>query len=184
MLAVAKRGMPCIMFEHLDVLIVDQIGKNISGPGMDPNITHTYLPGAAISEELRAKRATRVVIFDLTEETHGAAMGIGMSDITTKRLFEKMNLDTTYPNCLTGGVTVSAKIPMMFDSQKLAIQAAIKTLNGADLEHLRIVRIKDTLHTEYIEISEALMQEARENPEVEIVSEPAPLVFDEDGNLF
>ena len=184
MLAVAKSGMPCIMFEHLDVLIVDQIGKNISGPGMDPNITHTYLPGAEISEELRAKRATRVVIFDLTEETHGAAMGIGMSDITTKRLFEKMNLDTTYPNCLTGGVTVSAKIPMMFDSQKLAIQAAIKTLNGADLEHLRIVRLKDTLHTEYIEISEALMQEARENPEVEIVSEPAPLVFDEDGNLF
>ena len=73
---------------------------------------------------------------------------------------------------------------MMFDSQKLAIQAAIKMLNGADLEHLRIVRIKDTLHTEFIEISEALMQEARENPEVEIVSEPAPLVFDEDGNLF
>ena len=184
MLAVAKSGMPRIMFEHLDVLIVDQIGKNISGPGMDPNITHTYLPGAAIPEELRAKRATRVVIFDLTEETHGAAMGIGMSDITTKRLFEKMNLDTTYPNCLTGGVTVSAKIPMMFDSQKLAIQAAIKTLNGADLEHLRIVRIKDTLHTEHIEISEALMQEARENPDVEIVSEPAPLTFDEDGNLF
>lgn len=184
MLAVAKSGMPRIMFEHLDVLIVDQIGKNISGPGMDPNITHTYLPGAAIPEELRAKRATRVVIFDLTEETHGAAMGIGMSDITTKRLFEKMNLDTTYPNCLTGGVTVSAKIPMMFDSQKLAIQAAIKTLNGSDLEHLRIVRIKDTLHTEYIEISEALMQEARENSDVEIVSEPAPLAFDEDGNLF
>ena len=184
MLAVAKSGMPRIMFEHLDVLIVDQIGKNISGPGMDPNITHTYLPGAAISEELRAKRVTRVVIFDLTEETHGAAMGIGMSDITTKRLFEKMNLDTTYPNCLTGGVTVSAKIPMMFDSQKLAIQAAIKTLNGADLEHLRIVRIKDTLHTEHIEISEALMQEARENPDVEIVSELAPLAFDEDGNLF
>lgn len=82
---------------------------------MDPNITHTYLPGAAIPANLRAKRAKRVTVLDLTEETHGAAMGIGMADITTRRLFEKTNLDITYPNCITGGVTVSAKIPMMFD---------------------------------------------------------------------
>lgn len=180
----AKTRMPRIMFEHLDVLVVDRIGKNISGPGMDPNITHTYLPGAAIAPELRAKRAQRVAVLDLTEETHGAAMGIGMSDVTTMRLFKKLDRDATYPNCLTGGVTVSAKLPMIFDTDRLAIQAAVKTLLGADREHLRMVRIQDTLHLGKIWISEALLPEAEQSEKVEIVSGLEPLPFDSEGNLF
>lgn len=96
---------------------------------MDPNITHTYLPGAAIPENLRAKRAKRV-------------------------------------------------------TEKMAIKASVKTLNGADLSKLRIVRIQDTLHMEKIWISEALLDEAAKNRDVEIWSEAVPLVFDEDGNLF
>ena len=180
----AKSKLPRILFEDLDVLVVDRIGKNISGPGMDPNITHTYLPGAAIPEELRAKRAQRVAVLDLTEETHGAAMGVGMADVTTRRLFEKMDFDMTYPNCLTGGVTVSAKLPMIFDSDKLALQAAVKTLVGADREHLRMVRILDTLHLGELWISEALLPEAERCPDVEVLSPVAPLAFNEAGNLF
>ena len=184
LLETAKRLLPRLFFGKLDVLVVDRIGKNISGPGMDPNITHTYLPGAAIPQELRAKRAQRVAVLDLTEETHGAAMGIGMADVTTQRLFDKLDRDVTYPNCLTSGVTVSAKIPMWFDSDKLALQAAVQTLTGADREHLRMVRILDTLHLGQIWISEALLPEAEADPNVEILSAPVPLPFDEKGNLF
>ncbi len=180
----AKGNLPRILFEGLDVLAVDRIGKNISGPGMDPNITHTYLPGAAIPEELRARRAQRVAVLDLTEETHGAAMGVGMADVTTRRLFKKMDFDMTYPNCLTGGVTVSAKLPMVFDSDRLALQAAVKTLVGADRSRLRMVRIRDTLHLGQIWISEALIPEAEAHPHAEILSDPAPLAFDRAGNLF
>ena len=180
----AKSMMPRIFFEHLDVLVVDRIGKNISGPGMDPNITHTYLPGALIDPELRAKRAERVVVLDLTEESHGAAMGIGMADVTTQRFFRKMDRDATYPNCLTGGVTVSAKIPMFFDNDRLAIQAAVKTLTGPEKHGIRMVRIQDTLHLGKIWISEALREEAETHPDVTILSNVEPVAFQADGNLF
>lgn len=180
----AKAMMPSILLEELDVLIVDRIGKNISGPGMDPNITHTYLPGAPISEDLRAKRARRVVVLDLTEETHGAAMGIGMADITTRQLWKKMDLEATYPNCLTSGATHSAKLPMFFDSHRLAIQAAVKTLNQTDKSNLRIVRIQDTLHLEEIWISQALLPEAEKHPRLQLLSSLQPLPFDQKGNLF
>lgn len=196
LLAQARGSMPRIMLEDLDVLVVERIGKNISGPGMDPNITHTYLPGAAIEPELRAKRARRVAVLDLTEETHGAAMGIGMADTTTRRVFEKMDRDATYPNCLTGGVTVSAKLPMFFDNDRLAIQAAVKTLGGVAGSQrsqgpesgmagsrCRMVRIRDTLHLGEIWISEALVPEARACPDIQIVSGLASLEFDQDGNL-
>ena len=109
-------------------------------------------------------------------------MGIGMADVTTQRLFDKLDRDVTYPNCLTSGVTVSAKIPMWFDSDKLALQAAVQTLTGADREHLRMVRILDTLHLGQIWISEALLPEAEADPNVEILSAPVPLPFDEKGN--
>ena len=180
----AKELLPRIFFEKLDVLIVDRIGKNISGPGMDPNITRTYLPDAAIPEELRKKRAKRVAVLDLTKETHGAAMGIGMADVTTRRLFEKLDRDVTYPNCLTSGVTVSAKLPMWFDNDELTIKAAVQTLTGSDRNNLRIVRILDTLHLGKIWISEALAGEAEENKNVEVLSELEKLQFDENGNLF
>ena len=180
----AKALMPRLLFEGLDVLVVDRIGKNISGPGMDPNITHTYLPGAAIPDSLQAKRAGRVAVLDLTEETHGAAMGIGMADVTTRRVLEKMDFDATYPNCLTSGVTVSAKLPMVFDSDRLALQAAVQTLAGADRDGLRMVRIRDTLHLGEIWVSEALLPEAAACRPAEVLTPAEPLPFDGAGNLF
>lgn len=180
----AKALLPRLFFEDLDVLVVDRIGKNISGPGMDPNITHTYLPGAPIPQALRDKRARRVAVLDLTEETHGAAMGIGMADVTTRRLLEKMDPESTYPNCLTSGVTASGKLPMAFDSHRLAIQAAVRTLSAVDGTGMRMVRIRDTLHLGEIWISAALLPQAREHPDVELLAPPAPMAFDDRGNLF
>jgi hypothetical protein len=176
----SKSMMPRIFFPKPDILVVDRIGKNISGPGMDPNITGSYLSNSGISRE---NRAERIVVLNLTSETHGSAMGIGMADITTKRLFKEMDLDATYPNCLTAGTTESARIPMMFDSDRLAIQAAIKTLNRLDNSGLRVVHIRDTLHIGDIEISESMIREAETLKDVRIAGSPFEIAFDENGNL-
>ena len=181
LLELSKSLMPKLYFENLDVLIVDQIGKNISGSGMDPNITKSFNYFTGMSREGRAKK---IVVMDLSEETHGCAIGIGAADITTRRLVEKMDTEATYPNALTSCETESPCIPMFFNSQQLAVKAAIKTLPGTDKDHLRIVRIKDTLHMGDIEISEELLREAEENPDVQILSRPAPWGFNENGDLF
>ena len=140
--------------------------------------------GAPIPQALRDKRARRVAVLDLTEETHGAAMGIGMADVTTRRLLEKMDPESTYPNCLTSGVTASGKLPMAFDSHRLAIQAAVRTLSAVDGTGMRMVRIRDTLHLGEIWISAALLPQAREHPDVELLAPPAPMAFDDRGDLF
>lgn len=179
----AKSNMPSILLEDLDILIVDRVGKNISGPGMDPNVTYSFLPNAPIPEELRAKRAKRIVVLSLTKETHGSAMGIGMADITTRRVFDSMDFDATYPNCLTSGVTVSAKVPMFFDSDELAVKAAAMTMSCMDASGLRVVRILDTLHLSEIEASAALLAEAEADPRIEVLSAPSPMPFDDHGDL-
>ena len=179
----AKMMMPKIFFDKLDILIVDKIGKNISGPGMDPNITYTFRPNAAVDDGERAKRAKRVVVLRLTQETHGSALGIGLADMTTKKLFEQIDFDTTYPNGLTGTNTISSKIPMMFDSDKYAIKAAIKTIPLIPFNELRVVRIQDTLHISEIQISQALLKEAETMKNIKIITEVEPLPFDVKGDL-
>ena len=177
----AKKNMPHLMFEKPDVLAIDYIGKNISGPGMDPNITYTFNPNSGISTE---GKAHRIVVFDLTDETHGAGAGVGNADFTTKRLFNKFDADQTYPNLLTAGFPEPGKMPMLMDNQKLTIQAAIKTAALTDPSQVRMVRIKDTLHLGEIEISEAMLPEAEALDNVEIISEPYELNFNKDGDLF
>jgi len=177
----ARGLLPCLLLENADVLVVDYMGKNISGTGMDTNITKSYTHGYGISREGRARK---IAILDLTEQSHGAAVGVGSADMTTRRLFDKMDFNTTYPNLLTTGGTDSAKIPMVLDNQKLAIQAAIKTAIGADKDNIKMIRIRDTLHISEIQISEAFLKEAQDHPLIEIVGEPEELQFDEEGNLF
>lgn len=180
-LSEARALMPHMLLEYADVMVVDYLGKNISGAGMDTNITKSYPYGYGISREGRAKK---IVVLDMTDESHGAAVGIGSADTTTRRFFDKIDMNTTYPNLLTTGGTDSGKIPMVFDNQKLAIQAAIKTAAGADKDNIRMIRIRDTLHVVDIQISEAYLDEARRNPNIEIVSGPEELAFDANGNLF
>lgn len=176
----SRRLMAGIRFKELDVLIVDQIGKDISGTGMDPNITHSYMRETGIDMSERAKR---IVVLDLSPRSEGSASGLGLADITTLRVLEKMDPEKTYPNALTVGITQGPMIPMVMPNHRLAIQAAVHTVRAGQ-KGPRIVRIRDTLHLEQIEISEALMAEAEANPEIELLGEAAPLSFDSGGNLF
>ena len=176
----AKSYMPRILFDACDVLVVDRIGKNISGDGMDPNISGRF-PAPYADGGINAQR---VAVLALTEETHGNACGIGLADCTTRRLFQQMDLEQTYPNVITNTVVGEVKIPMIMENDKLAIQLALKSCNEIDRLHPRIIHIHTTLDMEHIEISEALLEEASANPDIEILGEPKPFPFDEDGNLF
>jgi hypothetical protein len=176
----ARTRMPCIKIPSGDILVVDRIGKNISGDGMDPNISGTwatpYASGGFQSEH--------VVVLDLTDETHGNSNGLGMADVTTDRAFNKMNPDVTYPNGLTSLILNVLRVPMHVRSDELAIKAAAKACTDGDRDHLRIVRIQDTLHLGEIWISEAMLSDARSRDDIDILTEPAPFAFDAQGNLF
>lgn len=175
----AKSLLPKIYLPECDLLIVDTIGKNFSGSGMDPNITGTfitpYASGGLISQ--------RVAVLDLSDESHHSGVGVGMSHATTKRLFEKIDFDQTYPNLITSKVIENARIPMVMKNDKEAIQVCLKTLNDVDRTKLKIIRIPNTLKIGKIWLSEAYYEEAQSNPCLIIESEPAELKFDEDGNL-
>jgi len=176
----AKRLMPHLKFTPIDVLICDQIGKNFSGDGMDPNITASYItPYATGGPEVE-----RYVILDLSEETHGNAIGTGVAHFTTKRVFDKTDFDATYPNALTCRVVLGARMPLVLATDRLAIQAALYTVTDGDASRPRIVRIANTSHVDEIEISEALLDEARKRSDIEILEGPRALPFDREGNLF
>lgn len=176
----SKALMPRIMFSNIDVLVVDKMGKNISGLGMDPHITGCFASPYASGPP----RPDKLVVLDLTDEAHGNANGMGVADVTTRRLFEKFDSEATYPNALTATLTAAVRIPMIMDNQKLAIQTAIKTAAGFDKENIRLVRITDTLSLSRIWISEAMLEDAQKTPGVAVIGEPIPFAFDEKGNLF
>ena len=173
LLKLAKELMPQIKFNPLDVLVVDEIGKDISGDGMDPNISGRF-PTPYADGGIDAKR---VVVLDLTEKTNGNANGIGLADLITRKAFDKIDLSQGYANALTSTVVDTVKIPMILDSDKLAIQAAIKTCNAFDFNKIRLVRIKHTLDIGEIWISESLLEEARGRSDISLLSEvPVQLI--------
>ena len=179
LLLAAKQNMPQIYFPQVDVLIIDEMGKNISGTGMDPNIIERYTtPSIANTNKFQ-----RIVVRDLTAESHGNFNGAGLADICTRRVFEKMNFAATYPNQLTSRVVASARIPMVMENDRQAILAAIKTCCGIDPANLRMVRIKNTTELAEVMISPALLAEAVTHPLVEIFDSPQELAFDATGNL-
>lgn len=179
LLAVARENMPRILFSPLDVLIVDQMGKEFSGAGMDSNITgRASTPYVALSQ-----KTSRMAVLDLSEQSHGNAVAMGLADITTRRLFDKIDFEYTYANALTSTVTLGGMIPVIMESDRLAIQAAVKTCNAADSSRIRLVRIPNTLHLEEIYISEGLLEEARQNPQISLCSAPEDFMFDAAGNF-
>lgn len=176
----AFANMPRILVDECDVLVVDQIGKNFSGDGMDPNITGTFCTQYATG----GIRSQRVCVLDLSPETHGNGIGLGYSSATTKRVFDQLDLASMYPNAITCTVLGGVRIPIVMESDREAIQVCVRTCNEIDKENPRIVRIPNSLHIEYIMLSEAYYDEVKENPDIEILSEPEYLSFDEDGNLW
>lgn len=178
----AKRSMPRIWLDECDVLVVDQVGKNISGSGMDPNVSGTHHICGPAFGGIRSKRRA---VLDLTDETEGNGTGLGMADITTQRAYEKFDFNMSYANPLTCGITEGVRIPIVLPNDRLAIQGAIQACTGVDHAAMRIIRIRNTLDLSVIEVSEALLPELEKHPErFEILEGPYAWSFDEKGNLF
>ena len=174
----AKKRMPSLPFDKIDVLVIDEMGKNISGAGQDPNISGRYdTPYASGGPEVQ-----RMVILDLTEESHGNACGVGLADYISKRLFDKFDFDKMYLNVLTNKLPHTVNAPVVLKNDWQAIQAAVKTCIEIDHEHPRVVRIKNTLSLEEIYVADNMLPELEGRPNVVVTDQRMPLPGP-DGNL-
>ena len=185
LLKVAKSLIARIPFKDIDVLIIDEIGKDISGTGMDTNVVGRFwLPG---EHEPLAPKIKRIVVLDLTEKTRGNAVGIGLADVTTRRVIEKMDYDATLINALTAGHVEGARIPVYLPNDRDAIAIALHTCGPIDPREAKVVRIKNTLELERMWISEALLKVVMADPElrrkIEVIGKPKEMQFDILGNL-
>ncbi len=186
LLVEARQLMPRLPFEEIDLLIVDYLGKNISGAGMDPNVTGRWVNGYSSSllrEGRPAPFVRRIFVRGLTPETHGNAIGIGLADVTTTRLVRAMDNRATGINALTALTPQCAKIPIHFDTDREAIDMTLTSLALADSQSARVVRITDTLSLARMGVSGALREEVRRNPLLTCESEPGEMRFDTEGNL-
>jgi len=181
LLVEGKSLMPKIIPDNLDLLIVHELGKEISGSGMDPNITGRS--SSPFFKKPDALKVQRIVVLNLTAATKGNACGIGMADITTKKVVDATDADYTNINAITSGVLAAARIPINLPTDYEAIQVALKTCARVDHPKSRIVWIKNTLSLEKIFASESLLPEIRKNSQLEVLGDPKPMSFDEKGNL-
>lgn len=173
--------MPSLLVGECDVLVVDETGKNYSGTGVDPNITGTFSTEYAHG----GVKVQRTCFLDLSEASHGNSLGVGLANVITKRFFDKIDLEMMYPNCITSTVLTSARIPCIVATDKEAIQMCIRTCNGIDQNHPRVIRIPNSLHIGSIMLSEAYYEDVKAGkwPGLEAVSEPEELEFDGQGAL-
>jgi hypothetical protein len=177
----AKKLMPQLFFDEIDVLIIDEMGKNISGAGFDPNITGRNRRAVQWNYGPLTKK---IVILGLTPETHGNATGVGGADIITMRLFREIDIPSTYANIITSMNLDGGAIPMVMNTEREAIQLAVKTVVRVKPRDCRIVRIRNTLELARIQVSEPLLAEVRARSDrFQIASPPAPWVFDAQGRL-
>jgi len=166
--------------DEIDVLLVDQLGKNISGAGMDTKVIGRI--ENIYEEELTSPRITRIIVRDLTPETYGNAIGIGLADFTTQRCVEKIDKEVTYLNCITAIAPEKARIPITLPNDREALQAAFRTIGPKDENNVRLVWIKNTLSLVNLLVSSAA-KEAIPADKIEVVGGPLPMEFDSQGNL-
>lgn len=174
----AWQMLPRIPFDPLDVLVVDEMGKNISGTGMDANIIGI---GSRVGGKMEMGRPaiTTIAVLGLTLESHGNANGVGLADLTTRRLVDAIDFKATYTNVLTTRIWSAGRLPLILDTDQEVIETAV---GATPPEQVRLVRIKNTLHLEEMDISPSLLPEARQAG-LAVVDEPRPLEFDETGRL-
>ncbi|MFB6114519.1 MAG: DUF362 domain-containing protein [Halodesulfurarchaeum sp.] len=169
--------LPTIPVDDLDILIIDEVGKNVSGTGMDTNVIgriHVYG-----EEEPSTPDVTRIYVRSLTEEAHGNAVGIGLADFVHQRATEDIELTDTYVNTITAGCPERARIPMVVPDDRLALQLLAGTTGVRDPGDLRIVRIQNTMEVDEIEVSTAVAEELRDDPTA-TVGDPKPIEFEGD----
>ncbi len=173
-------------FEEIDLLIIDRIGKDISGSGMDTNVIGRDITGytsSLRSESPITPRVARIFVRDLTPASSGNGTGIGMADFTTARFVKALNLQYTYMNALTSLGVLAAKIPIYFDNDREAIQAALASLAEPNMEKLRVVRIADTLNLDRFLASESYAEAVEGSGGVTTDGRPREMEFDATGNL-
>lgn len=177
----ARRWAPRLPFDELDLLIVDEMGKNIAGTGMDTNVIGRRF--SLVEKPLPRPRIARIFVRGLTKETHGNANGIGLAEFTTERLLRMVDQRVTYTNSVTARTPEHSRLPMAFASDREVLETALKTVREADPMSARIVRIKNTLELKTMLVSESLVPEVQRHRDLVLPSGPQAMTFDADGNL-
>ena len=171
-------GLPC---KDIDVAIALEMGKNISGTGLDTNVIGKLDINS--EKEPDYPRINKLVVFDLTEASHGNALGIGLADITTKKLVDKINFQDTYANTITSTFLNRAKIPITMNSEKEAVEIALKTCWKTDPNYLKILIMKNTLDLEYLYVSQAIWDDIKNDSQIEASGDWENIIFSQEGNL-
>ena len=175
----AKSLVPCIPFEKIDVLVLDEIGKDVSGAGMDPNVT-----GRSQAMGISQPFVERIAVLDLTDKSHNNGAGIGGADVTTQRFYEKFNMEVTYPNCITSHDLNGMKLPAVMTSDKLAVKLAVESCIDKNEElGIRLVWMKNTLHLDHFYVSKALLPDVEAHPQMKQSGDAFEVTFDESGNV-
>jgi hypothetical protein len=182
LLALAKRLMARLPLREADLLIVDEIGKNISGSGMDTNIVGRKRAFRGESTE-NQPQMRHIFIRGLTDRTHGNATGIGLADFTTTHLVRTMNYRATVINCLTAGYPEGANLPVHFETDREVVDAALAIIGTRRPEEARVLRIRNTLHLEEVEVSEPCLEARDGRTDFTPLEAPRPFSFDAQGNL-
>ena len=179
LLAEYMEMMPALPVSDIDVLYVDSLGKNYSGTGMDTNVIGRFrILGV---EEPETPAIKYIVVGDVSDESHGNAIGAGLADLTTRRLADRIERKAMNANVITSTFVERAKVPMVLASDEEALRTAIRCNWGVPPEETRLVRIPNTLHLEYLYVSENMVDEALANAETEVVGDPEELRFDTEG---
>ncbi len=178
----AKQWMPRLPFDRVGLLILDQIGKNISGSGLDTNIVGRKFSDHKAAED-EFPKVSRIMIRDLTDETKGNAAGLGIAEFCSRRVVEKTNMHITKINCLTGGHPSGAMIPVNYDTEREVLESALSTVGLAEPQDTKILWIRNTLHLAEVECSLPYLHEARQRDDLEILTEPREIQFNSDGDI-
>jgi hypothetical protein len=176
-LKIAWTLLPKLPIDDLDILLVDEMGKNVSGAGMDPNVIGFWRrEGGARKPDFRI-----LIVLDLTPHSHGNATGIGMADLTTRRVIDQIDWNATYMNVFTSGVLRSARMPIPLENDRAAVEVALARVPVP--AKARMARIINTSKLATFWASEAILPELRKNSNISVDNQPLELCFDEDGRL-
>jgi hypothetical protein len=179
----AKGLMAGIPFDTLDVAVIDQMGKNISGSGLDTHVIGRMMIRG--SEEFERPHIANIAVLDVTDTSHGNAIGVGLADFIPFRILEKIDLRAAYVNAMTSGLggPQRGQLPIAFPTDRDAVAAALLTCGRADLEHARLVRVHSTLDLEELLVSESLRDQVEADDRLSITGEARPMTFGDDGVL-
>ncbi len=177
----ARDFLPRLPFDKMDILIVNEMGKEISGTGIDTNIIGRVMFVGGPEPEW--PKITRIALLDLTDKTRGSAVGVGLADFVTRRLVNKIDYPVTYVNCFTAMTPEKGRIPVTGETDKEAIEWAFQTIGAVEPQDARVVKIKNTLHLDKIYISQSLVKELESQPDWEIKEEPYEMRFSKEGTL-